>query len=120
MGAAGEKLARRHLRNAGLKILAQNYRCPAGEADLLALDASTRSTDGVETIVVVEVKTRSDDHYTDPESAVDARKRDKLRKIARYYASAHRAGDLNIRFDIVSIVIRPGTEPQIKHIVGAF
>ncbi len=120
LGAAGEKLACRFLKKAGLKILAANYRCPSGEADLLALDSSTRAACGAETIVVVEVKTRSDDHYTDPESAVDARKRQKLRSVAKYYAGVRGAQDFNIRFDIVSIVMRPGQEPQIKHIIDAF
>lgn len=120
LGAAGENLARRFLKKAGLKILAANYRCPVGEADLLALDVSTRRRCGVETIVVVEVKTRSDDHYTSPEAAVDARKREKLRKVARYYTAARDAREYNVRFDIVSIVLRPGEKPQIKHIIDAF
>ena len=120
LGPAGEKLARQFLKGAGLKILAENYRCPAGEADLIALDPSTAGTVGAETIAVVEVKTRCSDRYTDPESAVDSRKRLRLRKVADYYLQAHRGGDFNVRFDIVSIGLRDGQEPQIKHIPGAF
>jgi putative endonuclease len=120
LGGRGEKLARQFLKRAGLKILAENYRCPAGEADLIALDASTQKTTGAQTIALVEVKTRSGDHYTDPESAVDSRKRRKMRKVAEHYLASRRAGDFNLRFDIVSVVIRPGEGPQVKHIPGAF
>ena len=38
LGKTGEKLAAKFLKKRGLKILATNYRCPAGEADLIALD----------------------------------------------------------------------------------
>ena len=67
LGRRGEKLAAKALKRAGMKILARNYRCPAGEADLIALDRSTRRQSGAETIVFAEVKTRSSDTYTDPE-----------------------------------------------------
>jgi len=120
LGRRGEKLARRHLKRSGMKILATNYRCPAGEADLIAFDRSTRAEAGAETVAFVEVKTRSSDEYTDPASAVNADKQRRLRKIAHYYLATHPAEGLNVRFDIVSIVIRDGQRPQIDHIRGAF
>jgi putative endonuclease len=120
LGPRGEKLARKFLKRLGLKVLAENYRCPAGEADLIALDPSTRKELGAETIVFVEVKTRRSDRYADPESAVDSRKREHLRKVAKYYLATRRAEDFCTRFDIVSIVLRQGEQPQIKHIPGAF
>ena len=120
LGARGEKLARRFLKRQGLKILARNYRCPAGEADLIALDLSTRHGGCPETVVFVEVKARTSDRYVDPESAVDRRKRRKLRQVAAHYLAARHADGLNVRFDIVAIVSPPGGEPQIRHIVDAF
>jgi putative endonuclease len=120
LGADGETLARRYLSRLGLKILAENYRCPAGEADLVALDKSTRKTLGAETVVFVEVKTRASDHFSDPESAVDADKRRRMRKIANYYLSTRGSDGLNVRFDIVAIVCPPGEEPHIRHIPDAF
>ncbi len=116
LGARGETLARKHLRRAGCKILATNYRCPLGEADLIALDR----TAGRETIVFVEVKTRSGDAYTDPESAVNAQKRRRLRKIAEYYLTVKNAHDRPVRFDVVSVVLRPGQAPELHHIPDAF
>lgn len=120
LGHKGEKLAARYLRREGLKILARNYRCPTGEVDIIALDRSTRNSDGAETIVFVEVKTRSTAQYVEPESAVDARKRRQLTRIAEYYLSHNDTNDYAARFDVVSVVIREGEKPQIKHIADAF
>ena len=114
LGPRGEKLARKYLKQTGLKILAANYRCPAGEADLIVLDKTA------DTIAVVEVKTRSSDRYVAPESAVTSEKQRRLRRIAQYYLSTNNTGELGVRFDVVSIVIRPGEKPEIRHIPDAF
>jgi putative endonuclease len=103
-----------------MKILAENYRCPAGEADLIALDPSTRKDLGVETIAFVEVKTRRSDRHTPPEAAVNAGKRRRMKKVADYYLASRKAQDYAIRFDIVAVVIREHQEPQIKYIPNAF
>ncbi len=116
LGSHGEKLAAGFLKKAGLKILARNYRCPAGEADLIALDKS--GPDDV--IVFVEVKTRSSDKYTVPESAVNSVKQQKLRGIAEYYLATHKTGNRGVRFDVVSIVFPPAGQPEVRHIPEAF
>jgi len=116
LGQRGERLARKLLRRGGLKILAANYRCRAGEADLIALDTA----DGAETLVLVEVKTRTSDRYTDPAAAVDAEKRRRLRNIARHYLAERPAADLPVRFDIVSVLIPPDGPEQVTHIPNAF
>lgn len=120
LGPRGEKLAVRFLKRRGMKVLARNYRCPSGEADLIVLDASTRKQLGADTIAVVEVKTRSTDHYADPEARVDRTKQRKLRKIARHYVAARGAEDLNVRFDIVSLLVPEDGPPRIKYIPDAF
>jgi len=120
LGRQGEQLASGFLRKQGLKVLARNYRCPAGEADLIALDSSTRKEAGAETIVFVEVKTRTSDRYAPPESAVNADKRRRMKRVAHYYLASRKTGDFAVRFDIVSIVIRAGQEPEIRHIAHAF
>ena len=119
-GQRGEDAARRFLRKAGLKILARNYRCPGGEIDLIALDTSTRRNGHAETIVFVEVKTRSTETPAGPESAIDAHKRKQVAKAARYYLRHHPTkGDLT-RYDVMAIIIPPGQKPAIRHIPGAF
>ena len=121
-GCVGEDIARKFLARSGLKILARNYRCPVGEADLIALDKSTRKDAGCDTLVFVEVKTRGSDYFTDPEFAVDSDKQRRLRKIAEYYLSRHDTAELNVRFDIVAIVMGESgkKKPRIKYIPDAF
>jgi putative endonuclease len=118
LGKTGEELAAKFLRKQGLKILARNYRCPSGEADIIALDPKPEG--GGEAVAFVEVKTRATDRYTSPESAVNAAKQKTLRAVARYYCSSRDTTGLTIRFDIVAIVLAPPAEPKIKHIVAAF
>jgi len=116
MGDYGEALAKKHLRRAKLKILATNYRCPAGAVDIIALDRRTQP----DTIVFVEVKTRTSDRYTSPAGAVDAEKQRRIRNVANYYLRHKQAGDFLTRYDIVSIVIPDTGEPRIEHVVDAF
>ena len=120
LGPRGEKLALRFCKRRGLKLLARNYRCPVGEADLILLDVSTRRRNGAETIAFVEVKTRSSNRYTDPQAAVNAEKRRRLRKVAEYYLAERGAEGFNVRFDIVAIVARDGETPEIDYIPDAF
>ena len=120
LGRQGERLACGLLRKRGFKVLARNYRCPAGEADLIALDTSTRKETGAETIVFVEVKTRTSDRYAPPESAVNADKRRRMKRVARYYLASRKAAGFGVRFDIVSVVVRTGRKPEVRHIPGAF
>ena len=120
LGMRGEKLAAGFLKKAGYKILAKNYRCPVGEADIIALDKTSQA------VVFVEVKTRSSDKYVNPEAAVNADKMRRLRKIARYYISRHDTAELEIRFDVIAVLIRPKSpgakpaKPEINHIPNAF
>jgi len=120
LGSRGEELAERFLKRHGLKILARNYRCPVGEADLVALDSSTESTSGLETIAFVEVKTRSSSRHTDPASAVNSEKMKRLRRVAQYYLANRQVDDFNIRFDVVAVVLSEGQDPQVEHIPDAF
>lgn len=128
MGPRGEKLALKRLKRQGCKILATNYRCPAGEIDIIALDTSSAPKaqapsdgDPLGTIVFVEVKTRASDRYTSPASAVDADKQARIRRSARYYLSTTAAArGLPIRFDIISVVLPADGKPDITHMPDAF
>lgn len=120
LGLRGERLAARHLRRQGLTLLARNYRCPGGEIDLIALDPPRRTGRDVDTICFVEVKTRSDDTYTAPASAVDRAKRRRLKRAAGFYLADRDTHGYITRFDIVSIVARPGEKPRIDYLRNAF
>ena len=65
-GRRGEQEAVRFLRSSGYKILEQNYRSVHGEIDIVALDG--------ETVVFVEVKTRTSEKYGTAAEAVGTRK----------------------------------------------
>ena len=119
LGRKGERLALRLLKRRGLKLLARNYRCPAGEIDLIVLDKTADSTCGAETIAFVEVKSRSSDHYTDPESAVGADKQRRVRKVAGYYLQRRQVEGYNIRFDVVAVVF-DGDRPTVRYTPNAF
>lgn len=116
LGVRGEKLAKKHLRRAGLKILATNYRCPTGEVDIIALERRTKP----DTLVFVEVKTRRSDRYTSPAGAVNADKQRRIRKVADYFLRQKQADDLLVRYDIVSVVVPDNAPPNIEHIPNAF
>jgi len=103
-----------------MKVLARNYRCPVGEADIIVLDKNTRHEQGGETIAFVEVKTRSSDRYTNPQAAVNADKRRRMRKIADYYLAMRNTDGFNVRFDIVAVVLTKETAPKITYIQDAF
>ena len=112
LGQMGEKLAHKHLKKRGYKILARNYLCPVGEVDLIALDG--------ETLVFVEVKTMQAAGGIDPVEQLHARKQAQVRRAARLFISAKQAEDMPARFDVVAITLDPEGQPQIEHIEDAF
>ncbi len=113
LGRRGEKLARRFLENLGYRVFARNYRCPAGELDMIALDGDT--------VVFVEVKTRRSEDAADVEQAVNPVKRRQLSRVAKYYLAARPAARRRpCRFDVVAIVCGTDGEPEIRHYPDAF
>ena len=112
LGDRGERIAARLLRKLGYRILARNYRCPMGEIDLIAKDGDT--------VVFVEVKTRSGRGFGAPEEAVGPRKQRKLRDVAICYIKSTRAPMPPMRFDVVSIVTKGWWRSEVEHIKDAF
>ena len=112
IGLLGEKISARFLRRLGYRIAARNFTCPRGEIDLIALDDRT--------IVFVEVKTRRDDRAAMPENSVHGHKRRQLTAAAKYYLAKASAQDRPCRFDVVSVVLRDATKPEVEHFVNAF
>ena len=113
LGARGEKLASRFLRRNGYKILSRNFRGrTGGEIDLVCRDRDT--------LVFVEVKTRTREDFGRPLDAVD---RDKRKRISRGgLAWLRLLGDPDIlfRFDIVEVIIAEGAEPRLELVRNAF
>ena len=111
LGIKGEDLATKFLKRKGYRILSRNYKTPLGEIDIIAEDG--------ETLVFVEVKTRTDNSYGLPFEAVNHKKQEKLRKIALYYLKNRLRKDVPSRFDVLSIQAGGG-KSEIEHIIDAF
>lgn len=112
LGARGEALAARRLKRLGYRILERNYRCAAGEIDLIAIDGDV--------LVFVEVKTRSTADYADPAESVGRSKQAKLRRAARHYLGTRHAQECPCRFDVVTVVWPQNGKPAVEHFPAAF
>ncbi len=110
LGKKGEEIAASHLVKQGYIIKERNWRFGKDEIDIIA------EYDNF--LVVVEVKTRSTNYYGNPEEAVDEQKQHFLTRAANEYV-LQKEIDLEVRFDIFSIVIESGKQ-AINHIEDAF
>jgi putative endonuclease len=109
-GAKGEELAANFLKEKGYDILETNWKFKNLEADIIAAFKNT--------LVIVEVKTRSNNYFGEPEVFVNKQKQRNLIKAANEYVQKYNIG-YDVRFDIVSIVMK-GNPPIINHIEDAF
>lgn len=113
IGSKGEQLAADFLSAKGYRIVQRNYFAFKVEIDLIALDESTNQ------IVFIEVKTLQNDFFQQPYEEVNLKKQRNIIKAADTYLRRHDI-DKEARFDVVSIVLKPDTEPEINHIISAF
>ncbi len=94
-GSRGEARAAEYLRQQGYCILERNYRCPLGEADLIARDG--------ETVVFVEVKTRTSDRFGPPQAAIGPSKQKRMTAIALHYLKGKGWLTAPARFDVAAV-----------------
>lgn len=111
VGYFGEDLAAQFLCARHYEIVARNWSCMAGEADIVARDG--------ESLVFVEVKTRTNIEKGLPSDAVDERKRRKYEKIATLFTERLQVDSLDVRFDVISVLLGDGTA-LIRHHIDAF
>lgn len=109
-GRAGEERAAAHLRAVGYDVLDRNWRCPAGELDIVAACGGD--------LVVVEVKTRRSDGFGHPFEAVDARKLDRLWRLTHAWARAHpeHARGRRLRVDVIGITGADPSSAALEHL----
>jgi putative endonuclease len=112
VGKYGERVAVRHLEDAGFEILARNWRCRDGEIDIVARDRDV--------LVICEVKTRSGLGYGLPAEAITRKKADRLRRLACAWLREHPAGGADVRFDVVSVVRAQRGAAAVEHLRAAF
>lgn len=111
IGREWESEALKRLEAAGLKLLDRNYRCRAGELDLVLRDGDS--------VTFVEVRFRRRADFGSGAESVGHSKRRRLIAAAQHYLQRHPVlADLPCRFDVVAI--GPGANPQIEWIRDAF
>lgn len=108
----------RYLERLGWRVLARNYRCAAGEVDLIAEEPAGEER----TLVFVEVKTRRTGSCGAPAEAVTGTKQGRLVRVAQHYLSCHAGNDPepHCRFDVVEVQMHPDGTGRITLIRGAF
>jgi putative endonuclease len=111
VGTRGEDLAAELYRSLGFVVAERNYRCSHGEIDLVARRGRT--------LVFCEVKTRTTDRWGQPSEAVGALKQARLRRLAAHWLGERRPGPVQVRFDVVSVIVR-GVRTEVTHIPDAF
>jgi putative endonuclease len=111
-GTLGERAAKKHLKQLGLKYLTANFRSDRGEIDLVFRDEDC--------LVFVEVKTRSSEDWTRPAAAVDKRKRRLLCQTALDYLQLLKNPEVKIRFDIVEVLLENSAVREVRHLPNTF
>jgi putative endonuclease len=106
LGEWGERAALEYLKEEGFDIVATNFRVPlgrtlrnqkiTGEIDIIAYDE--------ETLVFIEVKTRTSDQFAAPERAVDLRKQRQIARAARRYRQLMKVTHEPHRYDVVTVM----------------
>ncbi|GAA0428762.1 YraN family protein [Streptomyces luteireticuli] len=131
LGRYGEDLAARRLTEAGMTVLARNWRCREGEIDLVALDGDA--------LVVCEVKARragpdtgqragpyDGPHtgayagpYEHPMAAVTPAKAERLRRLAGRWLERHGGPPPGgVRIDVVGVLLPGRGAPEVQHVRG--
>lgn len=112
-GAAAEELAAQYLLLRGLKILARNLRCQAGELDLVCLDAGV--------LAIVEVRQRSGLKFGGALASVTWAKQRKVIRAARFFLQRDKHWqNLRMRFDVLAIEGLPDGTHRVEWVKDAF
>ena len=112
LGKRGEEAATCFLQRREYEILDRNWKCIAGEADIVALQDDT--------LCFIEVKTRKDAQKGFPSEAVDMRKRSRYERIAACYLKDHDYADVRVRFDVIAILVLGEGRAFLRHHLNAF
>ncbi len=111
-GILGEQLARNYLKKRKYRILETNYRCSHGEIDIIA-----RRKD---TLVFIEVRTKTGSQFGSPEESVTSVKRERLRATAYHYQQTHDKLPPLWRIDFIAVELDGQGQPsRIEHYESA-
>ena len=104
-------MAVEHLSSLGLRIVARNWRCRYGELDVIAAE-------GDDTVVFVEVKTRTGDGFGGLEHAVTPQKLRRIRRLAGIWLAGQDVGWSVLRIDVVGVRVGRHRSPEVMHLRG--
>jgi putative endonuclease len=112
IGKEGEEIAAKFLVQKGFEILARNYQYGHGEIDIVAKDKGV--------LVFIEVKTRLNLEFAEPEYAINKKKIQQIKKMAELYLFDKEIEEAYCRFDVVAILLEDISNPIITHYENAF
>ncbi len=112
LGLCGEEIVADYLTQKGYTIVVKNYRCKAGEIDIIARDGAE--------LVFIEVKTRSSLSFGSPAEAVTPRKQRQISRAAQWYLAEQQLFDVPARFDVIAVLGADRKNMAIDHIDNAF
>jgi putative endonuclease len=117
LGRYGEDLAARWLADAaGMTVLERNWRCRAGEIDIVAEDGDA--------LVVCEVKSRVQGDFEHPMAAITPRKAERLRGLAERWLAERWLIDHGgpppggVRIDLVGVLLPARGAARVEHVRG--
>ncbi len=114
IGKQGEDLAVQFLKKKGYKILERNFHKRYAEIDIIAIDGDT--------LVFVEVKTRTSDEFGNPLEGIGPWKQKALKRAALFYKSIHQELPEGLRIDAVAVSLSPARVVAqielVKNIIG--
>jgi putative endonuclease len=108
VGRTGEELAVAYLADRGYSILARNQRTPLGELDVVCGHGDS--------IIVVEVKSRSSNRFGEGLEAIDPGKARRLRAAAAWWLADRHVSHRPVRFDAVIVSLGKGEPQSLKHV----
>ncbi|SNX55533.1 YraN family protein [Thermoanaerobacterium sp. RBIITD] len=115
LGNLGENIAEKYLKKYGYSIIEKNFRCAIGEIDIIAINKNS--------LVFVEVKTRTSTKFGYPKEAVNYYKKNKIIKVAETFITYHKNYiNYMFRFDVIEVLIDPNSFKlnKLNHIKNAF
>ncbi len=91
-------------------VLDRNWRCAAGEIDLVLRDGDV--------LVVCEVKTRSSTAYGAPLETVTPAKAERLQRLAALWVEERGIRPAGVRVDLVGVLLQRRGAPEVEHAAG--
>ena len=113
IGKEGEEIAAKFLVENGFQIIERNFQFSnIGEIDIVAKDQQQT--------VFVEVKSRLNLEFGEPELAVTPKKIRQIKRMAELYLFNKGIEEIDCRFDVIAVIIGDGKKSTVTHYENAF